>query len=45
MSVYMIIQTDEINDKQIYLEYASKAKPIIESYGGKYLASTEKIKP
>jgi len=45
MAVYMIIQTLEINDEAMYKEYASKAKPIIESFGGRYLASSENVRP
>jgi len=45
MSVYMIIQTEKVTDPEKYQEYASKAKPILESFGGRYLVSTEKIKP
>jgi len=45
MSVFFIIQTDEITDIAMYKEYASKARPILESFGGKYLVSTDKIMP
>jgi uncharacterized protein (DUF1330 family) len=41
----MIIQNEEILDKEILIEYAGQAKKIIESYGGKYLVSTEDIVP
>lgn len=44
MSVYMLIQTKEITNHEIYAEYISKARPIIESYGGKYRVSTDKIR-
>lgn len=43
MSVYMIIQTKEITDSEKYASYTSKARPIVESYGGKYLVSTDNI--
>jgi len=45
MPVYMIIETLEVTNEQTYSEYTSKAKPIILSYGGKYLASSSKIHP
>jgi len=45
MSVYMIIQNDEILDREVLKEYASKARAIIESYGGRYLVSTEEVTP
>jgi len=45
MPAYMIIQTEEILDNQMYIEYASKAKPILESYGAEYLVSSGNIKP
>lgn len=44
MSVYMIIQTKEITDYETYKDYVSKARPVIESFGGKYLVSTQDIK-
>lgn len=44
MSVYMIIETLEITDAETYSEYTSKAREIIVSYGGRYLASTDKIR-
>lgn len=45
MSVYMIIENIEITDKEKAQEYTSKARPILESYGAKYLASSEEIIP
>lgn len=44
MSVYMIIETLEIKDTETYSTYTSKAREIIVSYGGRYLASTDKIR-
>ncbi|PLX66448.1 MAG: DUF1330 domain-containing protein [Denitrovibrio sp.] len=44
MSVYMIIETLECLDEDIYTEYKMKAKEIITSYGGKYLASSTKVR-
>ena len=45
MSVFMVIETLEIIDQETCIEYASKAKPIIESFGGRYLASSDKVQP
>jgi len=44
MSVYMVIENKEITNKETALEYVTKARPIIESFGGKYLASSEDVK-
>ncbi len=38
MSVYMIIEAKEVMNKQKYGEYIQKVPPIIEKFGGKYLA-------
>ncbi|TCK60994.1 DUF1330 domain-containing protein [Seleniivibrio woodruffii] len=43
MSLYLIIQTEQITDEAMYQKYTSRARPIIESYGGEYLASTTDI--
>ena len=37
MAVYMVVDT-KIKDLDAYEEYKLKAKPIVESYGGEYLA-------
>ena len=37
MAVYMLVDT-KIKDLDAYEEYKHKAKPIVESYGGEYLA-------
>lgn len=44
MSVYMIIETLRIIDEDIYSEYRTRAREIILSFGGKYLASSDKIR-
>ena len=36
MTAYLIVDT-KINDKEAYEEYKIRAKPIVESFGGKYL--------
>ena len=36
MTAYLIVDT-EIIDEEAYEEYKIRAKPIVESYGGKYL--------
>ena len=45
MSCYFLIDVyfDENEDKSIYANYIEKVKPIVESYGGRYLARTENI--
>lgn len=42
---YFIIDTyiDEDKGKGTYSDYIEKVKPIVESYGGKYLVRSEKI--
>ena len=42
--VYMIVET-QINDKDKYLLYVEKAKPIVESFGGSYLVQTNDVYP
>ena len=37
MPVYMIVDT-KIKNTEAYEEYKIKAKPIVESFGGEYLA-------
>ena len=37
MDAYLIVDT-KINDEEAYEEYKILAKPIVESYGGEYLA-------
>ena len=37
MAVYMVVDT-KIKNPEAYEEYKIKAKPIVESYGGEYLA-------
>ena len=37
MTAYLIVDT-KINDEVAYEEYKIRAKPIVESYGGEYLA-------
>ncbi len=37
MSAYMVVDT-KIEDLDAYEEYKLKAKPIVEFYGGEYLA-------
>ena len=37
MTVYLVVDT-KINDLEAYEEYKLHARPIIESYGGEYLA-------
>ena len=44
MSVYMIVEAKEVIDKQKYGEYISKVPPIVEKFGGKYLARGGKVK-
>jgi uncharacterized protein (DUF1330 family) len=44
MPVYMIIETKTL-DKQRYDQYIAKVPPIIEAYGGKYLARTSDVTP
>jgi len=44
MSAFLVADI-QINDRETYEEYAAKAKPIVEQYGGKYIVSTEKVVP
>ena len=37
MACYLLVDT-KLNDPEGYEAYKAKAKPIVESYGGKYLA-------
>ena len=37
MTAYLIVDT-KIKDEEAYEEYKIRAKPIVESYGGEYLA-------
>lgn len=43
MPVYMVIENIEVTDEVKAKEYVTKAKPILESYGAKYLASSDSI--
>lgn len=43
MPLLMIIDP-KINNHEMYNEYASKAEPIVKSYGGKYLVRGGEIK-
>ncbi|HNX81440.1 MAG TPA: DUF1330 domain-containing protein [Candidatus Omnitrophota bacterium] len=38
MSVYMVIEAQKVWDKEKYGEYVQKVPPIVEKFGGKYLA-------
>jgi len=38
MSVYFTVEIKEIFDKEKYMQYVSKVPPIVEKFGGKYLA-------
>lgn len=38
MPVYMIVEAKEVTDKKKYGEYIKKVPPIIEKFGGTYLA-------
>ncbi|MDD5066746.1 MAG: DUF1330 domain-containing protein [bacterium] len=38
MSVYMIVETKEVTDKQGYDKYIREVPRTVEQYGGKYLA-------
>ena len=38
MAVYMVVDT-KIKNPEAYEEYKIKAKPIVEAYGGEYLAA------
>jgi len=40
---YLIIQTLEIMEPETYREYAVKARPLIESLGGRYLLASDRI--
>ena len=44
MSVYMIIDS-EVLEPERYAEYVSKARTIVESHGGRYLAQGGAITP
>lgn len=37
MAAYLVVDT-KIKNAEVYEEYKKQAKPIVESYGGKYLA-------
>lgn len=43
MSLFMVISTTKILDEKNYNEYVKRARPIIESYGGKYLLQSGKF--
>ena len=45
MSCFFIVDTyiDEIRGRGSYDDYIEKVKPIVESYGGEYLARSEKV--
>ena len=45
MECYFIVDTyiDERKGRGLYDDYIRKVKPIIESFGGEYLARTEKL--
>lgn len=42
MSTYLVVDTDLINP-ELYAVYKLKARPIVESYGGEYLARGGKM--
>lgn len=44
MSVYLIADI-EVNDRETYEKYVTRARPIVEKYGGRYVASSENIIP
>lgn len=43
MSVYLIAEIQKINNPEKYAEYGRRARPIVEAYGGKYVANTTGI--
>lgn len=43
MSVYMIIEAKEVMDKNKYMEYVQQVPPLVEKFGGKYLARGGKV--
>jgi uncharacterized protein (DUF1330 family) len=45
MSCFFIVDTyiDEDKGRGLYDDYIEKVKPIVESYGGEYLARSEKV--
>lgn len=47
MTAYFIVTTqiDNPDARQPYDEYINKVKPIVESFGGKYIVRSEKISP
>ena len=45
MSVYFLAEIEKINDDKMYREYIKKAKPIIDSFGGKYIFKSERLNP
>ncbi|MEN6463298.1 MAG: DUF1330 domain-containing protein [Syntrophomonas sp.] len=44
MSAYLLIEI-EIHDRNTYFQYIEKARPIVESYGGRYLIRGGKVTP
>lgn len=42
MPVYLIIDI-QVHDQKKYLEYIEKAKPVLEKFGGRYLARGSEI--
>lgn len=44
MATYFLVQVVKITDPPTYIRYAQKARPIIESYGGKYLFRSDSVK-
>ena len=45
MSCYFLVDVyvDEAKGRGLYDDYIAKVKPIVEKFGGKYLARTEKV--
>lgn len=43
MPVYMVIEAKEVMDKNKYIEYIKQVPPIVEKFGGKYLARGGKV--
>jgi len=38
MAVYMIVEVTEVSDKQKYAAYVQQVPPLVEKFGGRYLA-------
>ncbi len=41
MPAYLVIEALEVRDPEKYAKYGRLVKPLIESYGGRYLARTD----